>query len=99
MFRFFSETYDELEYPLLFTNNGNANPKFFARTKFVGEHNKMFTDFHELCNLAQTEDDFWTRNDLGSDYNPCPSTLMEEYSCPIEDCNQEKCAIHWSLCN
>ena len=99
MIDFFSDAYDKLEYPLLFTDNAKANPKFFARTKFVGKHNKMFTDFHELCNLAKKEDEFWKKNKLGSAYSPCPSSLMADYKCPIKECEQEKCAIHWSLCN
>ena len=99
MFIYFTEKYDEFEYPLLFTDNDKANPKFFARTNLPGSHRLVCTNFRELCNWAQAEDQFWIRNDLGPEYTPCPSALMEPYSCPIEGCDPEKCAIHWSLCN
>ena len=83
----------------MFTDNDKANPKFFARTKFPGARRLTFTNFRELCSLTKTEDEVWTQNNLGTEYSPCPSTLMKEYSCPIEGCDPKKCAIHWSLCN
>ena len=95
----FSDNYSTLEYPLLFTDNEKANPKFFARTKFPGAKRLIFSNFREICQMTKTDDADWKKNKLGSEYNPCPSTLMEEYTCPYDGCNDEKCNIHWSLCN
>ena len=94
----FSDAYDTLEYPLLFTDNDKANPKFFARTVFPGAKRLIFSNFREICSLTKTKDQEWKKNNLGPEYSPCPSSLMEEYACPVNGCNEEKCAIHWSLC-
>ena len=95
----FSDKYSTLEYPLLFTDNEKANPKFFARTKFPGAKRLIFSNFREICQLTKTDDADWKKNKLGSEYNPCPSPLMEDYKCPYDGCNEGKCNIHWSLCN
>jgi len=91
------ESFDTLTYPLTFTDNDKANPRFFARTKLPGQFRLSFIDFRKLCQMTQTGDDVWVKNDLGPDYNPCPPELMD-YSCPVDGCDQDKCSIHWSLC-
>ena len=93
-----SDNYDALEYPLLFTDNEKANPKFFARTKFPLSQRLMFSNFHEICQLTKTKDEDWRKNRVGSEFNPCPTRFMEDYKCPFDECDPDKCAIHWSLC-
>ena len=95
----FVEEFDELSFPLAFTDNNKANPRFFARTALGGDLRLDFTTLREICNNTKLHDNQWIQNGLGVEYNPCPIMLMEEYTCPIDGCDMDKCAIHWTLCN
>ena len=95
----FVENFNELSFPLIFTDNNKANPRFFARTALGGDLRLDFTTLREICNNTKLHDNQWIQNGLGVEYNPCPSMLMEEYTCPIDGCDMDKCAIHWTLCN
>ena len=96
---FFAANLDTLQYPLLFTDNDKANPRFFARTRLQGARRLSFHTLRDICQNTKIEEEQWIKNDLGEQYNPCPTELMKEYTCPIDGCSEDKCAIHWTLCN
>ena len=95
----FAANLDTLQYPLLFTDNDKANPRFFARTRLQGARRLSFHTLRDICQNTKIEEEQWIKNDLGEQYNPCPTELMKEYTCPIDGCSEDKCAIHWTLCN
>ena len=96
---FFAANLDTLHYPLLFTDNDKANPRFFARTRLQGARRLSFHTLRDICQNTKIEEEQWIKNDLGDQYNPCPTELMKEYTCPVDGCSEDKCAIHWTLCN
>lgn len=95
----FAANLDTLQYPLLFTDNDKANPRFFARTRLQGARRLSFHTLRDICQGTKIEEEQWIKNDLGDQYNPCPTELMKEYTCPIDGCSEDRCAIHWTLCN